>query len=52
MYPLTAVPAEARSCDYSHVANCADERTKARASAGNDGKHICQFVCWVKVQAN
>lgn len=36
--------AEAKRGDYSHVANSADERTKAQANIGDDVEHACQFV--------
>lgn len=52
LYPLTAVLAEAKSGDYSHVGNSADERTKAQANIDDDGKHICQFVFQDKLSAN
>lgn len=35
-YPLTAVRAEVKSCDCSHVTNCADDHTQSQASFGND----------------
>ncbi|KAF0038447.1 hypothetical protein F2P81_008931, partial [Scophthalmus maximus] len=43
-----AALAEPKSCDYSHVANCADEHSKAQASFGNDSKHIFNLYVGVK----
>lgn len=52
LYPLAAALAEAKSGDYSHVANSADEHTKAQANISDDGKHTCQFVFQDKLSAN
>lgn len=43
---------EVKTCDYSLVANCAEEHTEARASFHNDTKHVCQFICGGKMRAN
>lgn len=38
-YPVIDVLAEAKSYDYSNIANCADEHTKSLVSFGNERKH-------------